>query len=133
MKKLARNYRDLFSQPEFAMAIFIGSFLLVASLIINFYAGIFATSNASNAVTDIILDNIPVFDVDLIFIYGPLALWLVVSILGLIEPKRLPFILKSIALFVLVRAIFITLTHIGPFPDRTVVIYSFLLTPAYHF
>ena len=36
-------------------------------------------------------------------------------------PKRIPFTLKTIALFVIIRSIFITLTHIGPFPDHTAI------------
>ena len=59
------------------------------------------------------------FDVDGIFIYGPLFLWLFVSLICLYQPKKIPFVLKSIALFVFIRSIFITLTHIGPFPDET--------------
>jgi membrane-associated phospholipid phosphatase len=42
----------------------------------------------------------------------------VVAAFSLYEPKRLPFTLKSIALFILVRSLFITLTHLGPYPDR---------------
>jgi hypothetical protein len=30
-----------------------------------------------------------------------------------------PFFLKSIALFIFIRAVFITLTHLGPAPSRT--------------
>jgi hypothetical protein len=35
-----------------------------------------------------------------------------------IEPKRLPFTLKSLALFTLIRSAFIILTHLAPFPAR---------------
>jgi membrane-associated phospholipid phosphatase len=40
--------------------------------------------------------------------------------LGLIiwQPRRIPFILKSVALFVIVRSAFIILTHLAPFPER---------------
>ncbi len=78
----------------------------------------YATEKASNFVQDIILSNTPVFDVDIIFAYGPIFLWAIITALGLYEPKRIPFILKSIALFLVIRSIFITLTHIGPFPDH---------------
>ncbi|MEI6843566.1 MAG: phosphatase PAP2-related protein [bacterium] len=91
---------------------------MIASFFVNFYAGTYATEKASGYVQDIVLSNIPVFDVDMIFIYGPLVLWVVVAGLCSYKPNRIPFILKSIALFIIIRSIFITLTHIGPFPDQ---------------
>jgi hypothetical protein len=38
--------------------------------------------------------------------------------LTLYEPKRIPFVLKSLALFIITRSTFVLLTHIGPFPDQ---------------
>lgn len=118
MKELGRRYKKHFSDRYFIQSTITGSLLLVASLVGNFYAGTYASENASNSVKDIVLSNIPVFKVDIFFIYGALALLLFVVFLGLQEPKRIPFILKNIALFIFVRSIFITLTHIGPFPDQ---------------
>ena len=121
MKNLNRKYKTYFTQKSFIISVLIGILFLLASFVINFYAGTYATENASSPVQDIILSNIPVFDVDATFIYGPLFLWLFVAIILLYEPKKIPFVLKSVALFILVRSIFITLTHIGPFPDQIIV------------
>ena len=118
MEALNKRYKYHFTDKTFVLSVLIALTFLVLSLVINFYAGTYATERASNAVQDIILSNIPVFNVDLIFVYGPLVLWLFVAILILYEPKRIPFLLKSVALFVIIRAVFITLTHIGPFPDQ---------------
>jgi hypothetical protein len=92
--------------------------MLFASLFINFYAGTYATEKASNPVTDIILSNIPVFDVDAIFIWGAFGVVAVIAWACLIHPRRIPFALKTIGLFVIVRSVFITLTHIAPFPTH---------------
>ena len=97
-----------------------GLFLFSASLVANYFAGIYASQSASNKVTDLILSNIPVFDVDNIFIYGAIALFLIITAIALAEPERLPFLLKSIALFVFVRSFFITCTHIKPVVDGVV-------------
>jgi hypothetical protein len=115
------------------IAFCVGALLLISSLVLNFYAGIYATEKVSSSVTDIVLDNIPVFDVDMVFIYGPWALWLIVTGLLLREPKKIPFTLKSIALFVFIRSIFITLTHIGPFPDAITVNYASELVKRFTF
>lgn len=119
MHALSDKHKKYFSDKSFVLSTCAGFLMLFASFIINFYAGTYATEKASSPVLDIILSNIPVFDVSIFFIYGPAVLWTFVAILCLREPKRIPFVLKSIALFVLIRSFFITLTHIGPFPDQT--------------
>jgi len=93
--------------------------LLALSIVSNFYAGTFATANVSNPVTDIILDNVPVVNVDFIFVDGPLFMWMFVGVLLLARPQRIPFVFNALALFILVRSGFIILTHIGPFPTRS--------------
>jgi len=112
--------RHYFKNIDFVIEVIASLFLLILSLFINLYAGEYATSMASNSVTDIVLSNIRVFDVDGIFIYGSWILVSFIAILCFSEPKRIPFTVKNIALFVFIRSIFISLTHIGPFPTATV-------------
>jgi membrane-associated phospholipid phosphatase len=114
MKQLILNQKEFWNDAASLSAAFLSSIFFGLSLVANYYAGIYATIKASNPVTDIILDNIRVYDVDTIFIYGPIALWIFVAILCFVKPKRIPFILKSIALFVFTRSVFISLTHIAP-------------------
>jgi hypothetical protein len=95
-----------------------GVLLLVVALVTNHYAGLYAFESASNAVTDIILSNIHAFDVDMIFIYGPVLFWAFVAYTLIRRPATIPFTLKSVAVFIFVRALFISLTHIGPFPEH---------------
>jgi len=114
-------YARYFKDKDFLLSFFGALIFFAASLIINFYAGIYATESASNAVTDIVLSNTRVFDVDGLFVYGTIFFWVFVLVLGFLRPQRLPFILKSIALFVLVRSVFISMTHIGPYPSHLIV------------
>jgi hypothetical protein len=94
---------------------------LFAALIISFFAITYATERASGPVTDIILSNIRVFDVNGIFLYGPVIFWTIMIGYMFSDPKRIPFTFKTIALFLLIRSIFISLTHIGPFLPSTYV------------
>jgi len=120
MKELANRYK-IFRDDKRALTSLIASFaLLIFSLFVNFYAGTYAAEEASNYVNDIVLSNIRAYDLDGIFIYGPLVLWAFVVYLLLKNPKKIPFTIKSIALFVLIRSVFISLTHIGPFPTQVV-------------
>lgn len=118
MSSIFKKYKRLYLENNFLGPVLMSLVFLIFSLFINYAAGTYATERASNSVTDIILSNFPVFDVDWIFIYGPILFFVAVVALIIIEPKWMPFTLKSIALFVLVRAFFITLTHLGPFPDQ---------------
>ena len=92
--------------------------LCALSITINYLAGVYATTSASNYVEDIILSNTPVFDVDLFFVYGAVALIIFSTLLLLAHPKRIPFTLHALTLFYLIRAAFVSMTHLGPFPDQ---------------
>lgn len=107
-----------FSNREFLSSAFLAIVLLLASFVVNWYAGTYATEKASNAVTDLVLSNTRVYDVDTVYIYGPLLFWAVIALLCLKDLHKLPFTFKSIALFVAIRAVFISLTHLGPFPSQ---------------
>ena len=102
------------------MSVVAGVCALLLGFVINYFAGVFATKSISNPVTDIILDNTRVWDVTFIFIYGVLIFWGFIAVMLAIEPKRIPFILKSLALFAVIRSVFITLTHLAPFPTALV-------------
>lgn len=98
-----------------------GLLLLIFSLFINFYATKYASRLMSNSVSDIVLSNIRVFDVDGLFIYGGIIFWAFTFLLTLSKPITIPFITKSVALFVLTRSVFISLTHIASFPSHLII------------
>lgn len=114
MNRLLEKHKSQWSQKSFLFSALSAFLFLMSSLIVNYAAGNYATEKASNGVTDIILDNVPVVDVDGIFIYGAILFGVFLVILLIKEPKQIPFIIKSAALFYFVRAIFISLTHLGP-------------------
>lgn len=91
--------------------------LLAGSLVINFYAGTYANESESNHVTDIVLSNTRVYDVNEIFILGMIVFFAFITIWCLRYPWQAPYILRSIATFVIIRAVFVSLTHLWPFPD----------------
>lgn len=121
MKALKQTYSFHFKNKSFLWSFFASFVILIISFIINFYAGLYALEKASNAVTDIILSNIRVYDVDGIFVYGLWIFWIFVALLGVFKPYRVPFVVKSTAVFLIIRSIFIILTHIGPFPTEAVI------------
>jgi hypothetical protein len=119
VRHIAAAYRTHFSKRDFIVGTSISAALFIASIVANFYAGIYATERASNSVTDIILSNIPVFDVDSLFVYGTIGFVFFAVVLLIQHPKCFPFVFYSLALFFMCRGVFVTLTHVGPFPEMT--------------
>ena len=117
---MKEKYKLYFTNKGFLKSLSISLILATVGFFINYYANIYAAESSSNPVTDIILSNIPVYDVDTIFIYGPLFVGLYIAFLCLKEPRRMPFVIKVSAFFIIVRSIFISLTHLGPFPTHLV-------------
>ena len=118
---IIQKYREAFSDSKFIRSLIISTLLLVGALVVNYFAAAYAFERASSAVSDIVLSNVPVFDVDWIFVFGPIVFGIWMGILCFSNPRTLPFAMKSVAMFVLIRSGFITLTHIGPFPDHNII------------
>lgn len=121
MQKIFSDYKIHLKEKRFIISLFVSFMMLFVSLVVNFYAGMYATNKASNSVTDIILSNIRTFDVDGMFVYGGFVLFLVIIFFSLSNPKKIPFTIKTISLFIIIRSVFISLTHIGPFPTQALV------------
>lgn len=118
MRYIIGKHKELWKNSRFVLSSVSAALFLIGSLIINYIAGTYATQNASNAVSDIILDNIPKINMDFMFVQVFFIFLFFVALLLVNEPRQIPFVLKSIALFVFIRSIFINLTNIGPYPDN---------------
>src|SRR5215468_1988887 len=112
MDEVLRPYGMLFGNRTYLRSLCEGVAFLAASTIAIYAAVSYATIHASNPVTDLLLSRIGPFNVRFLFIYGTFtALGFTVCLLAR-RPNRLPFALKAMALFLLVRAVFVALTHI---------------------
>ncbi len=80
----------------------------------------YANDVATSPVGDIILSNTPVFNVGWFFVYGMFLLVIFIGLLCLHHPKRAPFVLYSLTLFVLIRSAFVSMTHVGNFTTQAV-------------
>jgi hypothetical protein len=119
MEQILHRYKVVLKDKTIFLSILYSFLFLIFSLILNYFACTYATEKASNSVTDLILSNIPVIHVNEVFEQGFLLLVLYITTVLMHQPKRMPFALKSIALFISIRAIFLVLTHIAPFPDQS--------------
>jgi membrane-associated phospholipid phosphatase len=116
-----QSYKAYFSDKTYALSFFTGLALLGAGLVVQFFANNYVTESISEPVTDIILSNTRVYDVEIIFVWGAILLFFISVFLGLKHLKYAPFMMKSVALFTLIRSLFVSLTHISPFPTRAII------------
>jgi hypothetical protein len=123
MTKIAKRYSSLKSHKVFYLQLATGILLFSASIFFNHYAQNYTATHFSNSVSDIILDNIPTKNVDVVFLEGFMIFIAFVTFLGFHKPARIPFILKASAMFIGIRAFFMILTHLAP-PLHTSVVDS---------
>ncbi len=121
---------QLFKKSSFLLSLLLGGFMVWGSLLINGYAVNYANQNISNPVTDIVLSNTRVYNVDWFFVYGAVLLVAFIALACIVQVHRAPFALKAIGMFTLIRSFFISLTHISPYPTH-VVIGSNIFTAAF--
>lgn len=114
MPKITQRYLSLKSHKIFYIQLVTGIVFLSFSLFFNYFAQAYTATHSSNSVSDIILDNLPAKNVDLVFLEGFMLFIALVAALSIHKPSRVPFVLKASALFIFTRAIFITLTHLAP-------------------
>jgi hypothetical protein len=93
-----------------------GIILFIVSVYVTHFASRYAEIKAGNHVEDIILSNTRVYNFEFFFVYVAIALILFVVALCLRFRNTAPFVLKTVSLFIIIRAMFVSLTHIGPFP-----------------
>ncbi len=121
MKRFASRY-SIYKDKKNLARLAASVLFLAVSIFATYFAILYATDHASFPVTDIILSNIPTYNVDAIFLYGPVIFWTVIGVyLIFFAPEKIPFSLKTIALFLLIRSAFLCMTHIGPFPSHALI------------
>jgi len=116
MDDTVRLYRTLFGNRAYLRSLCEGTAFLAASSIAIYAAVTYATVHASNPVTDLVLSRVGPLNVRFLFVYGTFTAFAITAGLLIWRPNRLPFALKAMALFLLVRAVFVALTHIAPSP-----------------
>lgn len=109
-----QKHKFYWLQKSFVYNALLSLLFLIAAIFVNQYANSYTAVHASNYATDIFLDNLPVVDVQLIFSEGAMLFLLILAAVLFFEPKYIPFTLKGIAVFTLVRSFSIILTHLAP-------------------
>jgi hypothetical protein len=110
MKKYFWQIRLVWKDVSMAVIFF------VLSLFVYMEAFWYANKVAGNVVTDIFLDHLPHLDVIPYLAYGTVIFYWFVFYILIKKPINIPFVLKTVALFIFMRSFFMILTHIAPQP-----------------
>lgn len=109
----------LWKQKKFIRSVFLGILLIILSLTVYHFSNIYTSESAVTYVHDIILDNIPVFNVNFVVNEGVWIYIFFMLFFSFKNPEKIPFGLKSIAFFIFIRSLFVSLTHLGPAPIQS--------------
>lgn len=112
--KSFRHWQELIKDRKFQISLISGILLMVLALFANLTASYYVDSLSTYPAGDLILDNIPTYNLNFLYTVG-LYIFLGIIILYpiLFNPAIAPFTLKTFAAFIIIRSIFISLTHLG--------------------
>ena len=117
INKIYLRHKNFWIKDNFLSMLTGGLFLLLA-LLAQGYANNYVDYATSTPVGDILLDNLPTINVGFFVVQGVLIFTLIIAFIFIIFPKFIPFALKSLALFIIIRSFFVILTHLGVNPNQ---------------
>jgi hypothetical protein len=124
-------YKNYFTDRNYLISFLSAFALLSLSLITQFFINGYVTRSISEPVTDIILSNTRTYEVGNIFVWGVVILVAIGACIAVRHLNYIPFAIKSVAVFVLIRSVFISLTHTGPFLTHAVITSAFFNKEAF--
>ncbi len=118
MAKLKEEYNKLFQNKRYRNSFAAGIFLLILAGIVTSLAISYADSAQGSAVGDLVLDNIPTLE--LVWARFLITAIVTFSIIGVVisKPKYLPAWSKTVGIMYIIRAFFISLTHLKAYPGK---------------
>ena len=100
------NYKGFWTR-EHVRSLVNGLILLALAVIFQYYASAYVNRVPSNSVSDLFLSILPVVNLNLIIVEGALIAIAVSILLILAKPQYSLFTLKTAAIFIATRAVFI--------------------------
>jgi PAP2 superfamily C-terminal len=119
MPNIVSTYKNFFTKLR-RRSLYVAFFILALSLIFQYYAGAYSAHAATQYVGDLLLDHLPIVNLNLIIVEG--ALWSIFlsAVLILVKPNYIIFSLKAVSVFLALRAVFVAVTHLGIYPGQIV-------------
>ncbi len=120
LRKAIHQYKELFLIKENRTSLIFSFLFFAGALIIQKIADSYVVSITGTPVSDLISDRLPVVDLDSFMIISALLLTAITLFLVFTKPKFVSFGLKTLSLFIIIRAFLISVTHLGAHPNQLV-------------
>lgn len=124
MQLISKKDAALWQQSDFLLSFLQALSLAAFALTVNYYAVRYATELAGPAVPDIVFRTFPRMEFMWLDSYGALYLEYAILAFAFLRTRSLVFFLKTMAVLILVRDIFVNMTNLG-IPEGTVPTTSF--------
>jgi len=102
--------------------IFLSLMVFVIATFIDYLSGVYVTSAETAHVPDLILDHIGPIDVGFLFIWGYIAFFSLLFLYPIfLHVRTLHIVISQFSLLIMLRAVFVLLTHLQTPPDAIIV------------
>jgi hypothetical protein len=111
------KYRHFWTSENIHSLILSGGLFILAAItqrIADTYVGRIKAVTAG----DLVLNHLPTLDIDGLIVLGALGFTFLTILIVLYKPKYINFALKSLSIFIIIRAFLISLTHLGAIPHQ---------------
>ncbi len=117
LTRILHRHKRFWTGPRRLMLVKAVGFLFMA-LIVQSVANEYVENLKGLSVGDIFLDHLPTLNLDFMVVQGALLVTFFIVLLMIWQPKYLIFTMIAFSIFVIVRAFFISLTHLGVNPHE---------------
>lgn len=108
------QWRELLKDRKFLASLLVGAVVMGVAYYVNFRAVLYTDQIPVLSVGDAILDSIPTIDLSFLYTFGIYFTAVLVVVYPLFfKPELVPFTAKTAGVFIIIRAFFISLTHLG--------------------
>lgn len=113
--KWVHHWKVLLDDPVYRASCLVAMLFLIGAYVVNDLANAYGDAQTYISVGDIIIDNIPVVDLEIFYTWGMYFLIAAIVFYPLfVVPERAPFTIKTMAVMMYLRSGFILLTNLGP-------------------
>lgn len=109
-----QRWRNFLPNTRRVLFLILAYFTLFCTFFLNNICSAYADKVKGATLHDLLLDHIIVREVNFIFFWIALCWCLCMFIYHVLFPKQMAHLVWTYALFIAIRAVFITLTHMGP-------------------
>lgn len=114
-EKFVHQWKVLLKDKAYLWSLLAGVVVFVAAYIINDLVSIYKDSAEFSAVGDFILEKVPTYNLEFLFVFGLYFLVALIVIYTIfVRSDKLPFVMKTYGILIIVRACFILMTQVGP-------------------